>query len=93
MCLSSDGTLVTEGGFGTLPEHCELVLLGPGQSWRGGESTQFTPTIVTDQKWTKIQIIVNVLNSAADFLYKLTNMTFCAGCSKKNDLTPINARN
>lgn len=35
VCLSSDGTLVTEGGFETLPEHCELVLLGPGQSWRG----------------------------------------------------------
>uniref|UniRef100_A0A8C6UA88 DNA fragmentation factor, beta polypeptide (caspase-activated DNase) n=1 Tax=Neogobius melanostomus TaxID=47308 RepID=A0A8C6UA88_9GOBI len=37
VCLSSDGTLVTEGLFGTLPEHCELVLLSRGQSWKGGE--------------------------------------------------------
>uniref|UniRef100_A0A8C6UCZ8 DNA fragmentation factor subunit beta n=1 Tax=Neogobius melanostomus TaxID=47308 RepID=A0A8C6UCZ8_9GOBI len=35
VCLSSDGTLVTEGLFGTLPEHCELVLLSRGQSWKG----------------------------------------------------------
>uniref|UniRef100_A0A8C6U6T9 DNA fragmentation factor subunit beta n=1 Tax=Neogobius melanostomus TaxID=47308 RepID=A0A8C6U6T9_9GOBI len=39
VCLSSDGTLVTEGLFGTLPEHCELVLLSRGQSWKGGEFT------------------------------------------------------
>uniref|UniRef100_A0A3B4BGB2 DNA fragmentation factor subunit beta n=1 Tax=Periophthalmus magnuspinnatus TaxID=409849 RepID=A0A3B4BGB2_9GOBI len=40
LCLSSDGTLVTEEGFGSLPEHCELVLLSQGQSWKGGRQVE-----------------------------------------------------
>ncbi|XP_072304636.1 DNA fragmentation factor subunit beta [Eucyclogobius newberryi] len=35
MCLSSDGTPLTDRGFGALPEHCELVLLSRDQSWKG----------------------------------------------------------
>ncbi|KAK7883994.1 hypothetical protein WMY93_027117 [Mugilogobius chulae] len=38
LCLSSDGTLVTQELFGSLPEHCELVLLARDQSWKGAVS-------------------------------------------------------
>ncbi|KAJ0064821.1 hypothetical protein NL108_015605, partial [Boleophthalmus pectinirostris] len=35
LCLSSDGTLVTDESFGSLPDHCDLVLLTRDQSWKG----------------------------------------------------------
>ncbi|NWI67361.1 DFFB factor, partial [Todus mexicanus] len=35
LCLYEDGTELTESYFGVLPPHTELVLLGPGESWRG----------------------------------------------------------
>ncbi|XP_054031799.1 DNA fragmentation factor subunit beta [Dryobates pubescens] len=35
LCLYEDGTELTESYFRTLPPQTELVLLGPGESWRG----------------------------------------------------------
>ncbi|KAM6999022.1 LOW QUALITY PROTEIN: DNA fragmentation factor subunit beta [Passerculus sandwichensis] len=35
LCLYEDGTELTESYFRALPAQTELVLLGPGQSWRG----------------------------------------------------------
>lgn len=38
LCLYEDGTEVTESYFHALPPQTELVLLGPGETWRGCES-------------------------------------------------------
>ncbi|NXX11770.1 DFFB factor, partial [Podargus strigoides] len=35
LCLYEDGTELTESFFRALPPHTELVLLGPGETWRG----------------------------------------------------------
>ncbi|KAI1231480.1 hypothetical protein IHE44_0007932 [Lamprotornis superbus] len=35
LCLYEDGTELTESFFRALPPQTELVLLGPGESWRG----------------------------------------------------------
>ncbi|NXH18768.1 DFFB factor, partial [Bucco capensis] len=35
LCLYEDGTELTESYFRALPPQTELVLLGPGESWRG----------------------------------------------------------
>ncbi|KAM6336632.1 DNA fragmentation factor subunit beta isoform 2-T2 [Alca torda] len=35
LCLYEDGTELTESYFRVLPPQTELVLLGPGESWRG----------------------------------------------------------
>ncbi|XP_069730624.1 DNA fragmentation factor subunit beta [Phaenicophaeus curvirostris] len=35
LCLYEDGTELSEGGFRELPHNTELVLLGPGETWRG----------------------------------------------------------
>uniref|UniRef100_A0A8B9RST5 DNA fragmentation factor subunit beta n=1 Tax=Accipiter nisus TaxID=211598 RepID=A0A8B9RST5_9AVES len=35
LCLYEDGTEVTESYFHALPPQTELVLLGPGETWRG----------------------------------------------------------
>ncbi|XP_067167126.1 DNA fragmentation factor subunit beta isoform X2 [Apteryx mantelli] len=35
LCLYEDGTELTEGFFRALPPQTELVLLGPGETWRG----------------------------------------------------------
>ncbi|XP_050178483.1 DNA fragmentation factor subunit beta isoform X1 [Myiozetetes cayanensis] len=35
LCLYEDGTELTESYFRVLPPQTELLLLGPGQSWRG----------------------------------------------------------
>ncbi|NXX97689.1 DFFB factor, partial [Centropus bengalensis] len=35
LCLYEDGTELSESGFRALPPHSELVLLGPGETWRG----------------------------------------------------------
>nr|XP_054503892.1 DNA fragmentation factor subunit beta [Agelaius phoeniceus] len=35
LCLYEDGTELTESYFRALPAQTELVLLGPGESWRG----------------------------------------------------------
>lgn len=37
LCLYEDGTELTESYFRALPPQTELVLLGPGESWRGCE--------------------------------------------------------
>ncbi|NXH84119.1 DFFB factor, partial [Edolisoma coerulescens] len=37
LCLYEDGTELTESCFRALPPQTELVLLGPGESWRGCE--------------------------------------------------------
>ncbi|NXY90508.1 DFFB factor, partial [Alcedo cyanopectus] len=37
LCLYEDGTELTESFFRALPPQTELVLLGPGESWRGCE--------------------------------------------------------
>ncbi|NXV19278.1 DFFB factor, partial [Cepphus grylle] len=37
LCLYEDGTELTESYFRVLPPQTELVLLGPGESWRGCE--------------------------------------------------------
>ncbi|XP_034975858.1 DNA fragmentation factor subunit beta [Zootoca vivipara] len=35
LCLYEDGTEVTEGYFQHVPDHSELILLPPGESWHG----------------------------------------------------------
>ncbi|KAM6296339.1 LOW QUALITY PROTEIN: DNA fragmentation factor subunit beta [Aegotheles albertisi] len=35
LCLYEDGTELSESYFRALPPHSELVLLGPGETWRG----------------------------------------------------------
>ncbi|GAB0198881.1 DNA fragmentation factor subunit beta [Grus japonensis] len=35
LCLYEDGTELTESYFRALPPQTELVLLGPGETWRG----------------------------------------------------------
>lgn len=42
VCLYSDGTIVTEEYFHTLPDNAELVLVPKGQTWSGGGKN--TPT-------------------------------------------------
>uniref|UniRef100_A0A3B4BE82 DNA fragmentation factor subunit beta n=1 Tax=Periophthalmus magnuspinnatus TaxID=409849 RepID=A0A3B4BE82_9GOBI len=61
LCLSSDGTLVTEEGFGSLPEHCELVLLSQGQSWKGVVS-ELERLLSTDLRLQLVEAVRSLLS-------------------------------